>query len=180
MISRLSLTLWMFLAAAATGLGAGSAPAAAQQEPDQQPAAEQQDTEQQQAPFGVWMPEDKESKVEIFPCGDAMCGRVAWMLDGLDDEGKPLTDIYNPNPALRSSPVLGLIIMTDIRPTEEDNVWQGRVYNPQDGRTYDFWLTKKSDSQITIQGCGLYNLICQTHTWDRVDPVTGDLGDGQQ
>ncbi len=152
MLWRLSLTLWML--AAASGLA---------------PAAAQLDGTNQQAPYGLWMPEDGESKVEIFPCGEAMCGRVAWMLEGNDEEGKALTDIYNPNPALRETPVLGLVIMTDIKPTDEENVWRGLVYNPQDGRTYDFWLKVKSDVQITIQGCGLYNLICQTHTWDRVD-----------
>jgi len=115
------------------------------------------------------MPEDKGSKVEIVSCAEAMCGRVVWMEIEHDDEGNILTDIYNPNPALRTAPVLGLVIMTDIKPTDKEKVWQGRVYNPQDGRTYDFWLTVKSESQITIQGCGLYNLICQTHTWNRVE-----------
>ena len=165
MRSRLSLTLWIIAAA----LGLGFAPAAAQD-----PA------ENQQAPYGVWMPEDEESKVEIYPCGEAMCGRIAWLLDEYDEDGNLLTDIYNPNPALRSAPVLGLVIMTDIMPTEEDGVWQGRVYNPQDGRTYDFWLTAKSESRITIEGCGLYNLICQKHTWDRVDSLPVVSGTGQQ
>ncbi len=153
MLSRLSLTLSIVIALCAFGLG----PAMAQEE------------EHQQAPIGMWMPEDEESKVEIFPCGDAMCGKVAWMLDGYDEDGNVLTDIHNPNPDLRKVPVLGLVIMTDIRPTEEEGVWRGEVYNPQDGRTYDFWLTVLSQSEITIEGCGLYNLVCQTHTWSRVD-----------
>lgn len=156
MLSRLSFMLWIFVA------GLGFAPVIGA-------ATAQNEQNTQQAPFGLWMPEDEASKVEIFACGEAICGRVAWMREGLDEDGKNLTDIYNPNPALRDAPVLGLVIMTDIKPTDEDKVWQGRVYNPQDGRTYDFWLTVKSDSQITIQGCGLYNLICQTHTWDRVN-----------
>lgn len=154
MLSRLSLTLWIIVAASGLGLG---------------PAAAQDEAEKPQAPYGVWMPEDEGSKVEIFSCEEAMCGRVVWMLIEHDDEGNILTDIYNPNPALRTAPVLGLVIMTDIKPTDEEKVWQGRVYNPRDGRTYDFWLTVISESQITIQGCGLYNLICQTHTWNRVD-----------
>lgn len=156
MLSKLSLTLPMI--AAVMGLALAAGPASAADGPEQQPA-----------PYGVWMPEDKESKVEIFSCGQAMCGRVAWMAQNTDEDGEVLTDIYNPNPDLRSTPVLGLVIMTDILPTEDDGVWRGRVYNPQDGRTYDFWLTVKSESQIIIQGCGLYNLICQKHTWDRVD-----------
>lgn len=156
MLSRQAFRNWTILAVAGLQLAIGA-------------AAAQSEAEQLQAPYGMWMTEDEESKVELYPCDDAICGRVAWMLDGLDDEGKELTDIYNPDPALRSKPVLGLVIMTDIRPTDEDNVWKGQVYNPQDGRTYDFWLTVKSEAQITIQGCGLYNLICQTHTWNRVD-----------
>ena len=154
MLSRLSLTLWALLAVIAVAIG----PAAAQDEAQTPPA-----------PQGIWMPEDQGSKVEIFSCEDALCGRVVWMLVDRDDKGNILTDIYNPDPALRTAPVLGLVIMTGIKPTEEENVWQGRVYNPQDGRTYDFWLTVISDSQITIQGCGLYNLICQTHTWNRAE-----------
>jgi uncharacterized protein (DUF2147 family) len=147
MASRLWLTTWIILAL----LG----PLAAQEE--------------QKAPYGVWMPADEASKVEIFSCGEAMCGRISWLLVEHDEDGNILTDIYNPNPALRSAPVLGLVIMSDILPTEEDGVWKGRVYNPQDGRSYDFWLTVKSESQIIIEGCGLYNLICQKHTWERVD-----------
>ena len=163
MLSRLSSMLWI----AVVSLGLAVGPAAAQEAQGAQGAQPRQ--EQLQAPYGVWMPEDEGSKVEIYSCGDAMCGRVTWMLEEFDEDGNILTDIYNPNPALRSAPVLGLVIMTDIRPTEDEGVWRGRVYNPQDGRTYDFWLTVKSDTRITIQGCGLYNLVCQTHTWDRVD-----------
>ena len=155
MMPRLSLKSSLVLAA--IGLALAARPAAAN---DVGPA-----------PYGVWMPEDEESMVEIYACGDGgtMCGRVVWMLEGRDEDGEILTDIYNPDPALRSVPVLGLEIMTDITPTDEDKVWQGRVYNPKDGRTYDFWLTVKSEQQITIQGCGLYNLICQTHTWNRAE-----------
>jgi uncharacterized protein (DUF2147 family) len=153
MLPRLSLMRWIALAMVGLALAAG--PAAAN---DAKPA-----------PYGVWMPEDEESMVEFYDCGDAMCARVVWMLENRDEDGEILTDVYNPDPDLRSVPILGLEVMTDITPTDEDKVWQGRVYNPKDGRTYDFWLTVKSEEQITIQGCGLYNLVCQTHTWNRVD-----------
>lgn len=153
MLPRLSLMRWIALGF--VGLALAAWPAAAN---DARPA-----------PYGVWMPEDEESMVEIYDCDDAMCGRVVWMLEERGEDGEILTDMYNPDPDLRSVPILGLEVMTDIRPTDEDKVWQGRVYNPKDGRTYDFWLTVKSEQQITIQGCGLYNLVCQTHTWNRVE-----------
>jgi uncharacterized protein (DUF2147 family) len=162
MLSRLSLILWIIVAAMGLALGAG--PALAQEAQDSQ-----ETREAKPAPHGVWMPADEGSMVEIYSCGEAMCARVVWMEEERDEDGNILTDIYNPDPDLRSVPVLGLEIMTDILPTEDQGVWRGLVYNPQDGRTYDFWLTVKSESQIIIEGCGLYNLICQKHTWDRVD-----------
>ena len=159
MLSQLSLKPWIL--AAVMGLSLATMPAAAQDEDE--------DQEARPAPYGVWMPEDKASMVEIYDCGEAKCGRVVWMKDGNDENGEALTDIYNPDPDLRSVPVLGLEIMSEIKPTEDEGVWRGRVYNPQDGRTYDFWLTAESESQIIIEGCGLYNLVCQKHTWDRAE-----------
>ena len=165
MLSRLLLTLW--ITAAAVGLGL--APIAAQEEAAQGEAAPEETAQQRPAPYGSWLTQDEGSKVEIFDCGEAMCGRVTWLLEEHDKDGNLLTDVYNPNPALRSAPILGLIIMYDIVPTDEEGVWQGKVYNPQDGRTYEFWLTVKSESQIIIEGCGLYGLICQKHKWARTD-----------
>jgi uncharacterized protein (DUF2147 family) len=66
MLPRLSLMRWIALAV--VGLALAAWPAAAN---DAEPA-----------PYGVWMPEDEESMVEIYECGDAMCGRVVWMLEG--------------------------------------------------------------------------------------------------
>jgi uncharacterized protein (DUF2147 family) len=164
MLPRVSLTLWIL--AAGIGLGSGLGPVAA----DTQTASEGLEAEQLEAPLGVWMPDDGESKVEFYSCDNSLCGRISWLKDEYDKDGKLLTDIYNPNPALRSVPVVGLVIMYDITPTDEEGVWEGRVYNPRDGRTYDFWLTVESESQIMIEGCGLYGLICQTHMWDRAEP----------
>lgn len=166
MLSRLWLTLWIVVAATGAGLG-GLGLMAAEEEFDRQPA-----------PYGVWMPEDEASKIKFYACDDAICGRVVWLEDEYDEDGNLLTDIYNPDPDLRSAPVLGLRVMSDVKPTEDAGVWRGRVYNPQDGRTYDFWLTVETESRIVIEGCGLYNLICQKHTWTRVDDQL--VGSGQQ
>lgn len=127
-------------------------------------------SEDGEAPFGVWLTDDGGSKVEIFRCGDAACGRVAWLRRDRDDNGNLLTDSNNPNPQLRSVPLVGLVVMSGIKPSDKPSRWAGEVYNPEDGRTYDFTLTVKSESTIIIQGCGLYGLICQKHEWTRVEP----------
>ena len=126
--------------------------------------------ENRSAPFGKWITAKGESHIEIFPCGGSACGRVAWMKDGgLDDRGKPLTDVNNPNPAMHRVPVLGLVIMTELQPTKSNARWAGKVYNPRDGRTYDIKMTVQSESEMIIEGCGLYGLICQKQEWERVE-----------
>lgn len=148
MIGRLASLLLLVLAAALPG---------------------QLSAEERSAPFGKWLTAKGESHIEIFPCGEAACGRVAWMEDGLDDKGNPRTDINNPNPAKRDEPVLGLVIMTELKPTKGDKRWAGKVYNPRDGRTYDIKMTVQSESAMMIEGCGLFGLICQKQQWQRAE-----------
>jgi uncharacterized protein (DUF2147 family) len=121
-----------------------------------------------QAPVGVWLTEEGESQIEIFRCGEALCGRIEWLEEPRDEAGKLRADVNNPDPSLRSRPILGLVIMTDIIPTEAPGRWEGRVYNPEDGRTYDLTLTLVSESEFIVEGCVLYGLICQSQRWLRV------------
>jgi uncharacterized protein (DUF2147 family) len=124
--------------------------------------------QENQAPFGTWITAKGESHIEIFQCGEAACGRIAWMEDELGDDGRPLTDINNPDPARRNNPVLGLVIMTELQPTEGQKRWAGKVYNPRNGKTYDVNLIVQSESEMVIEGC-LWRVLCQQQEWQRVE-----------
>ncbi|MFM8753136.1 MAG: DUF2147 domain-containing protein, partial [Phenylobacterium sp.] len=68
------------------------------------------------SPVGVWYTQDKQGKVRIAPCGDKLCGVI---ISGRGTDGKPASDARdeaNPNPALRSRPILGLQILRDFKP----------------------------------------------------------------
>jgi uncharacterized protein (DUF2147 family) len=123
-------------------------------------------------PNGFYMVEDGGSQIEFYQCGEATCGRIAWMLKGEDKKGRPLVDKKNPNPSLRTTPLLGLTILYGLRPGEDPNAYEGEVYNPQDGNTYPVTVTVTSDSEIQVRGCGLAGLICQTQAWARAAPLT--------
>ena len=67
--------------------------------------------------LGIWKTERDESKVEIYRCGEKICGTIIWLKHPVYTDGKyglvhtPIIDRKNPDPALKSRPVLGLRIL---------------------------------------------------------------------
>jgi uncharacterized protein (DUF2147 family) len=93
--------------------------------------------------LGTWNNDDGRAKIEIFNCGGRYCGKIIWLGqpnyppdDKLGMGGKPRVDRENPDPALRSRPILGLQIMEGFI-FRGDGVWEkGHIYDPESGKTY--------------------------------------------
>jgi len=119
-----------------------------------------------EAALGVWAEEDGEAWIEIAPCQDKLCGRIVWLKEPLDDTGRPHTDKHNPDPALKSRPILGLMIMAGLKPVPGKAYLEGQVYNSENGKIYDVYLTPKGQS-MDVEGC-LVKYVCLTQTWTRV------------
>jgi uncharacterized protein (DUF2147 family) len=120
------------------------------------------------APEGTWMSQDGGTKVRLTDCGGKLCGTVVWLNEPIDpDTGKPKTDIHNPDPAKRARPLIGLRVANGLAPSGP-NHWSGRIYNADDGRTYQasFWV--QSESTAKVQGCVL-KVLCKGHTWTRAN-----------
>jgi uncharacterized protein (DUF2147 family) len=123
---------------------------------------------------GTWRTADGRALIEIYPCGSNMCGRVAWLREPnfpADDRegmaGKPRSDRYNPNAALRNRRVLGLRIMEGfIR--KGDNRWeQGTIYDADTGRTYRSRLTLLSPERLDLHGYIGIPLFGKSSIWTR-------------
>ena len=85
-------------------------------------------------PVGEWYAEGGAAKVAIERCGEALCGRVAWLRSPYDDDGCELRDIRNPDPTLRARKVEGLEILRGLT-RRPDGTWvNGRIYDPASGR----------------------------------------------
>ncbi|NJM36344.1 MAG: DUF2147 domain-containing protein [Rhodomicrobium sp.] len=89
---------------------------------------------------GRWATHGFGSIVEIGPCtGDdeaTLCGRIVWLWEPTDSEGRPRTDHENPDASLRTRSLVGVDIIRDLRQTAPGEWGDGAVYNPDDGRTY--------------------------------------------
>jgi uncharacterized protein (DUF2147 family) len=111
--------------------------------------------------FGVWLNPENQSNVEFYKCGDGLCGKIT----KAPDEQK--TDDKNPDPAKRSRPIVGLVIMENAKKTG-DNKWAGNLYNRADGKSYSGTLTVKGKNALDLSGC-VAKVFCKTTTWSRVN-----------
>jgi uncharacterized protein (DUF2147 family) len=124
----------------------------------------------QQRLAGVWLTADKSSHVLFLACGADDCGQITWFKDPIDPEtGKPWRDKFNPDDAQKRRPLLGLVMITSLKPSSEDR-WDGELYNPLDGKTYTGRFQIVGADRLQLKGCVLAGLICQTEMWTRVVP----------
>ena len=110
---------------------------------------------------GQWLTTEKDSIVEIGPCGAALCGRIARILK--PNPNGPSVDRNNPDPKLRARPILGMAILTGFRDTGKH--WEGMIYDPRAGKTYRSTLAMQSDGSLSVKGC--VGPFCRTMAWSR-------------
>src|SRR5271169_681885 len=87
-------------------------------------------------PGGIWLTQAGDAKVRVSRCGGGICGVIVWLREPIDPAtGKPTTDDKNPNPALAKRPMIGLPLLSGMRPSGP-NKWSGQIYNADDGKSY--------------------------------------------
>jgi len=127
---------------------------------------------------GVWRAQLL-SEITIESCELGFCGYLSRIvvpediLSAEDAEAaaamspEQFFDQRNEDPALRNRPMLGLHMLT-LRPGERPTVFDGEVYNPQDGKTYSGYVELLGPDALRLNGCVLYNVICRGEDWVRV------------
>ncbi|HXY59505.1 MAG TPA: DUF2147 domain-containing protein [Methylocystis sp.] len=111
-------------------------------------------------PAGKWRVGDGSAVIKVHDCGAGLCGAI----DTIAERGAK--DENNPNPAQRSRPLLGLTIMSLQKSGE--NMWQGTIYNAQNGQNYSAKLTQTSEASLTLEGCVAGTNLCGEDHWTRV------------
>ncbi|MDE0522628.1 MAG: DUF2147 domain-containing protein [Boseongicola sp.] len=117
-------------------------------------------------PAGVWLTPAGNSHIEIWHCGEKLCGKIAWFTEPHNADGTLKLDEKNKNEALRNRPLLGLVMMSGFTKTGEGKWTRGRIYNPEDGQIYRSKLEVKDDNTLNVSGCVL--VFCKAQTWTRV------------
>ena len=121
----------------------------------------------------TWFDGNKSSKIEIYQGKDGkFYGKITWLKDPIDKAtGKPQNDTENPDPKLRNTPVIGLIILHGFRASAENPAVYtgGTVYDPDSGKTYCGKITYKGN-KLDMRGyiCS-FSIFGKTETWTPAD-----------
>jgi uncharacterized protein (DUF2147 family) len=110
-------------------------------------------------PSGTWLTQSGDTRVRIAKCGAALCGIIV--------SSTYQKDTNNSDPKLRERSMVGVQMISDIRPTGDG--FSGQLYNPQDGKTYTGKLKVMSPTTLQLSGCVLGGLICRSQTWTRAN-----------
>lgn len=123
-------------------------------------------------PTGMWTTEDGEAQIRVEDCGGALCGTIVSLHNPVDAKtGRPVTDKNNPDATRRNLPLIGVQILRAMKPSGKPDKWNGDIYNPQDGNTYQAQMIVKGAAQLRVEGCMLF--ICSGETWKRSPVTTG-------
>lgn len=113
---------------------------------------------------GRWRNPAEEGDLQIYPCGDKICGKGV-----PSDSSKPVEDVKdvkNKNPELRSRSLNGLEVMRGF--AGGPKVWSGgTIYRPADGNTYSGRMELIAPDTLKLTGCVMAPL-CQSQIWKRV------------
>mgnify|MGYP002403652921 CR=1 FL=1 len=127
---------------------------------------------------GVWRTL-LQSEVTITACPEGFCGTLSrivvpeGLLSGAEAEAaatmapEDFFDHRNKDPALRNRPMLGLQILT-LRQGNQPFLFDGEIYNPEDGNTYSGYVEMTGPDTLRLNGCVLFNVVCRGEDWTRV------------
>jgi len=131
--------------------------------------------------LGTWITEGGKSNVELYKCGNAVCGKIVWLKDpnyGAGDSqvkdgkvkaGDPKVDTENPDPAMRTKPIVGLVFLKNFTyDTGDEEFVNGEIYDPESGKLYVGELKLEGPNKLKLNGhLKISKWLGKKQTWTR-------------
>jgi uncharacterized protein (DUF2147 family) len=124
---------------------------------------------------GYWLTANKGTIVQFYKDGDSYHGKAVWHRQANDKNGKPLKDINNPDKSKRNNPLMGSLLVTNLKYNPKTKMYEGgKVYQPNTGRTFDCKVKLiRENNVMEITGTAGMSMISKTLTWSRTSGVPG-------
>ena len=120
---------------------------------------------------GKWQSSEKNLTVEVNPYKNTFKAKIIWFSGGVT-KTKPMetiTDIKNPNPALRNRKVLGLDVVENLRYDAGSNTWEGgKIYEVQSGKYWNAAAYIDKTGLLKVKGYWKVKLLGKTMTFNRI------------
>ncbi|MFT3912121.1 MAG: DUF2147 domain-containing protein [Ferruginibacter sp.] len=114
----------------------------------------------------VWLNDKKDAKVEIYKSGDKYFGKIIWLKEMYETDGKTIKkDSKNSNEALRNRDLVNMVILSGF--TFDDDEWTGgELYDPKSGKTYKSNM-KLKNGNLEIRGYVGSPMFGKTTVWTK-------------
>lgn len=114
---------------------------------------------------GTWINGDGDGLIAVRAEGTGI--RATILGSTGDSVNRPKTDVNNPDPMLRSRPLIGLELFEGFR-YDGDGEWSGgTIYDPNNGKTYSCKLKLIGPDRLKVRGFIGISLIGRSETWKR-------------
>lgn len=123
--------------------------------------------------LGLWRTDDDDSKIELYKCGEDVCGKVAWLKDLKSSRsedgpiGEVKSDWKNPDPSLRKRTLLGLRVIEGFTYVGDFKWEKGLCYDPESGNTYKCNMEYIPPDKVDLRGFIGFYFIGRTYTFTR-------------
>ncbi|QQG36158.1 MAG: DUF2147 domain-containing protein [Micavibrio aeruginosavorus] len=118
-------------------------------------------------PTGLWLTENQRSVIAIEKCGEGLCGRVHWII-----EGGMQFDEHNEDPAQTRQPMCGLKILWGFKQQDAANWIDGKIYKADEGDLYNATLQMLPKGNMLVRGYVGMPLFGKSQTWTPVDAAS--------
>ena len=116
----------------------------------------------------IWLDGDQKGKIQIYKAVDGkFYGKIVWLKEP-DRDGKPKTDIHNPEDARHNDPVMGMLILKKFNKDGDKGYEGGTIYDPKNGKTYKCKMTFQGD-KLDVRGYIGFSLLGRTEVWTKAE-----------
>ena len=117
--------------------------------------------------IGIWLTSGKEpAKIQIYRSGEKFYGKIIWLKNSTEN-GKPRMDANNPDKSKRSTPIIGLLMLTGFKFDGNDEWKGGDIYDPESGKAYSSYMYLKDKNTLKVRGYIGVSLLGRTEKWTR-------------
>jgi uncharacterized protein (DUF2147 family) len=110
--------------------------------------------------LGQWRSPGGNSIIAIAPCGETLCGTVAWASDKAKQASRKTTD-----------QLVGTQLLTGLEQKSATR-WQGRLFIPDKNMRATAKIELVSAGQLKVSGCLAGKALCKSELWTRTtDPL---------
>ena len=119
-----------------------------------------------QSPVGTW--KNEKATFEIFDQGGKLFGKILTLREPNDKDGKPKTDIKNPDASKRNVPTIGLVFLKNFTAAGNGRWENGTIYDPENGKTYSSYMQMTGNDKIEVRGFIGFSLLGRSQNWTRI------------